>query len=129
MDRAFVSSATHDLANDPVARLRRWLVGVVVLLFDHRPTAALLLAALGAGLASNINNLVRPLVYRRVSGIHPMLTIVGALAGVRLFGLIGVFIGPLVLSYLVEPLGVCEDTAILAGTIAPVSRPAGSHHR
>jgi predicted PurR-regulated permease PerM len=104
-----------------------WLPGVVVLLFDHRPTAALLLAALGAGLASNIDNLVRPLVYRRVSGIHPMLTIVGAFAGVRLVGLIGAFVGTLVLSYFFELLGVYEDTALLAGAIAPMSRPVGSH--
>jgi predicted PurR-regulated permease PerM len=86
-----------------------WLPGVVALLFDRRPTAALVLAAVGAGLASNLDNLVRPIVYRRVSGIHPMLTVVGAFAGVRVFGLIGVFIGPLMLSYFVELLQVYED--------------------
>jgi predicted PurR-regulated permease PerM len=105
-----------------------WLPGVIVLLLNHRPGAALLLAALGAVLASNLDNLVRPLVYRRVSGIHPMVTLVGAFAGVRLFGLIGAFIGPLVLSYFVELLGVYEDTVLLAGTIIPqASDPLGSH--
>ena len=87
-----------------------WLPGIIVLLLDHRPGAALVLAALGAGLASNIDNVVRPLVYRRVSGIHPMLTLVGAFAGVRLFGLIGAFVGPLLLSYFVELLDVYDAT-------------------
>ena len=87
-----------------------WLPGIVVLLLDHRPGAALVLAVLGAGLASNIDNVVRPLVYRRVSGIHPMLTLVGAFAGVRLFGLIGAFVGPLVLSYFVELVDVYDTT-------------------
>jgi len=86
-----------------------WLPGIVVLLFSHRYGAAALLALLGAGLASNIDNLVRLVVYRHVSGIHPMLTLLGAFAGVRALGIVGAFIGPLVLSCFVELLGVYEE--------------------
>ena len=86
-----------------------WLPGIIVLLVGHRYGAAALLAVLGAGLASNIDNLVRLVVYRRVSGIHPMLTLLGAFAGVRALGIIGAFIGPLVLSCFVELLGVYEE--------------------
>jgi predicted PurR-regulated permease PerM len=86
-----------------------WLPGVVILAANHRPGAAVFLLILGAGVVSNLDNLMRPLIYRRVSGIHPMLTIVGAFAGVRLFGLIGVFLGPLVLSYFFELLAVYDD--------------------
>ena len=64
--------------------------------------------ALGAGVASNIDNVARLFVYRRVSGIHPMLTLVGAFAGVRLFGVIGAFLGPLVPSYFVELVSMYE---------------------
>ncbi|CAN5531899.1 AI-2E family transporter [soil metagenome] len=87
-----------------------WLPGVVILLLDHRPGAATLLLIVGGGLASNIDNLARILVFRRVSGIHPMITLVGAFAGLRLFGLIGVFLGPLVISYLFELLAEYEAT-------------------
>jgi len=86
-----------------------WLPGVVILMTQHRPGAALFLLIVGGGVASNIDNLMRPFVYRRVSGIHPMLTVVGAFAGVRIFGLIGVFLGPLVLSYFFELLDVYDD--------------------
>lgn len=86
-----------------------WLPGVVILLFDHRPGAALGLAVLGGGIASNLDNVVRLLLYRRVSGIHPMLTLLGAFAGLRMFGVIGAFLGPLILSYLVELLDVYEE--------------------
>jgi predicted PurR-regulated permease PerM len=86
-----------------------WLPGVIVLLVQHRPGAAVFLLVVGAGVASNLDNLARPFVYRRVSGIHPMLTLVGAFAGVRLFGLIGAFIGPLVLSYFLELLDVYDE--------------------
>lgn len=88
-----------------------WAPGIAVLLLDHRPGPALFLAVLGGGIVSNLDNLVRLIVYRRVSGIHPMATIVGAFAGVRLFGVIGAFIGPLILSYFIELLGIYEDTA------------------
>jgi predicted PurR-regulated permease PerM len=61
-------------------------------------------------------------VYRRVSGIHPMLTLVGAFAGVRLFGLIGAFVGPLVLSYFVELIDVYDAT--VHNAVSP-DRPSG----
>jgi predicted PurR-regulated permease PerM len=86
-----------------------WLPGVAILLIQHRVGAAIILGILGGGLASNIDNVVRLLVYRRVSGIHPMLTLVGAFAGVRLFGVVGAFLGPLILSYVFELIAVYED--------------------
>jgi predicted PurR-regulated permease PerM len=96
-----------------------WLPGSIVLFAAGRPGAAIGLAAFGAVVVSNIDNLVRPIVYRRVSGIHPMLTIVGAFAGVRLFGLIGALVGPLLLSYVVELTSLYERAAKTDGLTAP----------
>jgi predicted PurR-regulated permease PerM len=87
-----------------------WLPGVAILLIQHRIGAAVALGIVGGGIASNIDNVVRLLVYRRVSGIHPMLTLVGAFAGVQLFGVVGVFLGPLILSYVFELIEVYEDS-------------------
>ena len=99
-----------------------WLPGVIILLIQHRFGAAVVLTVLGGGLASNIDNVVRLFVYRRVSGIHPMLTLVGAFAGVQLFGVIGVFLGPLILSYLFELIAIYEET--LAGDKPPELLPS-----
>jgi len=79
-----------------------WLPAMIVLLARHEFGAAVVMLALGGGLASNIDNFIRPLVYRRVSNIHPMITIVGAFAGVRYFGLLGLLLGPLAIAYLFE---------------------------
>lgn len=87
-----------------------WLPGVVILIVERRIGAAVALGVIGAGVASNIDNVVRLFVYRRVSGIHPMVTLVGAFAGVRLFGVIGAFLGPLILSYVLELVKVYEET-------------------
>jgi predicted PurR-regulated permease PerM len=86
-----------------------WLPGVAILVVERRIGAAVALGVVGAGVASNIDNVVRLLVYRRVSGIHPMVTLVGAFAGVRLFGVIGAFLGPLILSYGIELVKVYEE--------------------
>jgi predicted PurR-regulated permease PerM len=81
-----------------------WLPAVLVLLVQNRYGAAVTMLVIGAGIASNIDNLIRPLVYRRVSNIHPMITLVGAFAGVKYFGLLGVLLGPLGIAYLFELL-------------------------
>lgn len=79
-----------------------WFPGTLVLLAAHRYGAALTLGLLGLIVASQIDNVIRPVVYRRVSQIHPMVTIVGAFAGMRLLGLAGLLLGPLGISYLLE---------------------------
>jgi predicted PurR-regulated permease PerM len=71
--------------------------------------AAIVLAVIGVAVASNIDNVARLVVFRRVSGIHPMLTLVGAFAGVRLLGVIGAFVGPLVLSFMMELVRSYEE--------------------
>jgi predicted PurR-regulated permease PerM len=79
-----------------------WLPGVAVLFIEHRTGAAIVLAAIGLIVASNIDNLIRPVVYSRVSGLHPLLTVVGAFMGLQYFGLLGVLVGPLALAYFFE---------------------------
>lgn len=81
-----------------------WLPAVLVLLLQNRYGAAAVMTVIGAGIASNIDNVIRPFVYRRVSHIHPMITLVGAFAGVRYFGLLGLLLGPLAIAYLFELL-------------------------
>src|SRR5207247_2064930 len=79
-----------------------WGPGAIALLLDHRPGPAVLLALIGLVVVGNVDYLVRPMVFRRWAHIHPLVTLVGALAGVPYFGLLGLLIGPLALSYLFE---------------------------
>lgn len=79
-----------------------WGPGAVVLLLNHRPQAALLLALWGIVVVGNIDYVVRPMVSRRWGNIHPLVTLIGALIGIPTFGLLGLLIGPLALSYFFE---------------------------
>lgn len=81
-----------------------WLPAVLILAGQGRYPSAVIMLIIGAGIASNVDNVIRPLVYRRVSNIHPMITLVGAFAGVRYFGLLGLLLGPLAIAYLFELL-------------------------
>ena len=79
-----------------------WVPATVVLVIEGRPVAGIGLALWGLLVVGSVDNLIRPLVYRRWAQIHPLLTLVGAFAGVRFFGILGLLIGPLMLSYFFE---------------------------
>ena len=79
-----------------------WGPAAVVLYMQGRPLAALLLAAWGVLVVGSVDNFIRPLIYRRFSAIHPLITLIGAIGGVSVFGLLGLLIGPLALSYFFE---------------------------
>jgi predicted PurR-regulated permease PerM len=81
-----------------------WFPAVITLLVQREYGSAVVMLAMGAGIASNIDNVIRPLVYKRISNIHPMITIVGAFAGIRYFGLLGLLLGPLAIAFLFELL-------------------------
>jgi len=79
-----------------------WIPAAALLAFNRHYGGAIFLALLGIVVLPNVENLVRPFVFRRYSQIHPMITLVGAVAGVSYFGLLGLLIGPLALSYFFE---------------------------
>ena len=99
-----------------------WLPGVLVLLASERYGAALVLLLIGAGIASSVDNVIRPMVYRRMSHIHPMTTIVGAFAGVAWLGVTGLLFGPLALSYFFELLRIYQLEYAPAVPAAPRTR-------
>lgn len=79
-----------------------WVPGALVLAFQGRYVPAVLLAIWMVVVVGNIDNLVRPWVYNRFAKIHPFTTILGAMAGLEFFGLLGILIGPLAISYFFE---------------------------
>ena len=79
-----------------------WGPAAVVLIMQGRPAAGVLLIVWGVVVVGSVDNFIRPLIYRRFSAIHPLITLVGAIGGVSYFGLLGLLIGPLALSYFFE---------------------------
>ncbi|HEV8305998.1 MAG TPA: AI-2E family transporter [Gemmatimonadales bacterium] len=79
-----------------------WGPGVLALVLDGRYGAAVGLAVWGVLAIGSVDYIIRPIVFRRWAEIHPIVTLVGALAGVPYFGILGLLIGPLALSYFFE---------------------------
>jgi predicted PurR-regulated permease PerM len=101
-----------------------WVPGVVVLALGERWGAALALAGIGL-FAANIDNIIRLIVFKKVSNIHPMATLIGAFAGLRYFGLLGVLLGPLAIAYFFEMLKMYREEYVVVGG-DPAGEPVAS---
>lgn len=111
-----------------------WVPGVVVLAVGDRWGAAAVLLAIGL-FAANVDNVVRLVVFKRVSNIHPMATLIGAFAGLKYFGLLGVLLGPLAIAYFFELLRMYRleygGGTLPPSSVVPARAPvvAGDHDR
>jgi predicted PurR-regulated permease PerM len=85
-----------------------WVPGVAVLFLDGRMGSATTLALIGFIISANVDNLVLPIIYRRVSGLHPMTALLGAFAGMKTLGILGLLLGPLALTYCLELYALYE---------------------
>jgi predicted PurR-regulated permease PerM len=79
-----------------------WGPGALALALEGQYGRAIALALWGVIVVGNVDNIIRPLVFRRWAQIHPFITIIGAFAGIQYFGLLGLLIGPLAISYFFE---------------------------
>jgi predicted PurR-regulated permease PerM len=79
-----------------------WGPGAAALAMDNRWGPAIGLAIWGIVVVGNVDNVIRPIVFRRWAQIHPFVTVIGAFMGLRYFGLLGLLIGPLAISYFFE---------------------------
>lgn len=86
-----------------------WVPAAISLFLNGHPGGGIFLVILGVVVVANVENIVRPYVFARYSQVHPMLTLVGAVLGVSYFGLIGLLIGPLALSYFFELIRMYKE--------------------
>jgi predicted PurR-regulated permease PerM len=86
-----------------------WGPAGIVLIMQGRPLAGILLIIWGATIVGSVDNFIRPFIYRRFSAIHPLITLIGAIGGVIYFGLLGLLIGPLALSYFFELIAMYKE--------------------
>ncbi len=102
-----------------------WGPAVLVLLSQGRTQSAIVLLVIGSGVAGNIDNIIRPVIYRRVGNLHPMITLIGAFLGLRYLGVLGMLFGPLSIAYLFELLHFYreeyESPAPVAAAPSPVA--------
>ncbi len=77
-----------------------WIPGVVVLVVNGSILKGILLALWGLIVVSNIDNVVRIYIMRSKANIHELIVLLGLIGGIKMFGFIGILLGPLILKLL-----------------------------
>lgn len=67
---------------------------------DERWTAAIVLAVYGAAIVSSIDNVIKVYVLHGRSTLHPLFALLSVLGGIKVFGPIGILVGPMVVVFL-----------------------------
>ena len=78
-----------------------WFTACLWLYFyEDRATAAIALGIYGTLIISTVDNIVKPWVLHGRSNLHPLLALLSVLGGVQALGVIGIFVGPMVVAFL-----------------------------
>jgi predicted PurR-regulated permease PerM len=86
-----------------------WVPVSLWLLWDGRVGAGIFVGLYGALIVSTADNLVRAHVLHGAASMHPLLAVVSALGGMQLFGLWGIFLGPVVAALFTTLIHVVHD--------------------
>ncbi|MCU4925629.1 AI-2E family transporter [Halobacteria archaeon AArc-dxtr1] len=103
-----------------------WLVwgpAVAYLAVVGNPLEAVVLLLYGIAVLSVVDNYLRAIFVDRGSGLHPAVVLVGVIGGIYLLGILGLFLGPILLAVFKAGLNVFGETY---GDEGSESRPSAS---
>jgi len=86
-----------------------WVPGGIYLITNDEMGKGIGLLIVGAVLIMNIDNILRLYIAKKMGDTHPLITILGVILGLPLFGILGLVIGPLMISYLILLIKVYEQ--------------------
>ena len=69
----------------------------------------ILLVVYGVFVISTIDNLLKPKLIGSRAEVHPLLVLLGVLGGLNLFGIMGIVLGPVLLSLLIVLINIYEE--------------------
>lgn len=78
---------------------------------DGNNFAAWAMLIFGFVVIINIDNVLRFIIAKRVGNIHPVITVIGVVIGIPLFGILGLVFGPLLFSYFFLLIRIYETSA------------------
>jgi predicted PurR-regulated permease PerM len=89
-----------------------WGPAAIILLVSGHWIKALILLAWGAAIVGQIDTVVRPYVISGKAKLHTLLVFFALLGGVHAFGVMGLFIGPVLLSITLVLLQMLQEENI-----------------
>ena len=93
-----------------------WIPVSIYFLIMGEWISALILLGYGGIIISQCDNLIRFLLQKKMANIHPLITIFGVVAGLPIFGFMGIIFGPLLVSLFLLFLDMFRKEYLLDGT-------------
>jgi predicted PurR-regulated permease PerM len=105
-----------------------WIPAAIWLFADGRITAAIVLTAWGALLMGSVDNVLRPRLVGRKAKMHELTIFFSVLGGLKVFGVLGLLVGPVVFAITLALLDVFRrgDQGGESAPPAPAPNAAGS---
>jgi predicted PurR-regulated permease PerM len=85
-----------------------WLAGAIYLYTQEALLHALLMVGCGL-LAGIVDNVVRAMLLKGRSKMHPLVSLVAIFGGIEMFGILGVFLGPILAAVLIALLQIWPE--------------------
>lgn len=86
-----------------------WVPASVILLFSGHVIKGLILLGLGAGVIGLADNVIRPWIIGETVRLHTIYVFFALLGGVQVFGVMGLFLGPVILSVTAALLSMLRE--------------------
>lgn len=78
-----------------------WVPVVIMLFTSGHNTSAVGLTVYSVVVTGNVDYLARITLLKKMGNVHPMITVLGVIVGLNLFGFVGLIFGPLLVSYFI----------------------------
>jgi len=82
---------------------------IIIFLAQGKNLQALIMAIYGFGVIGLVDNLFSFILNKKLGNIHPLITVFGVIAGISMFGFIGLIFGPMLLSLFIVLLKVYSN--------------------
>lgn len=97
-----------------------WLPTAILLLAAGHTGKAVALCAVGALVIGTIDNFLRPRMVGGRTGLHELVVFFAVLGGLRLFGVVGLFVGPAVFAVAWSLLELFRHSTLEGDAVAPL---------
>lgn len=89
-------------------------VSIALIFFaDNENAKGIMLLIYGFGIVGTVDSIFRFMLQKKIGNIHPLITVFGVFAGIKLFGFIGLIFGPLLISMFILLLRIYSSEFII----------------
>jgi predicted PurR-regulated permease PerM len=100
-----------------------WVPASIVLLLTGHFAKGILLLIIGTAIIGTVDNFVRPLIVGKSVHLHTVFVFFALLGGLRLFGVSGLFVGPVILSVTAALLAMLQQDLASGNRLEPPANP------